>query len=118
MAGLERKQFSSPDETRTSAGGKGKVDVVTVGQFQIGRGVFEPGWGWSSEDVKASVGTESCNAVHAGFILQGRMAIRMDDGSEIEYGPGDAFYIPAGHHAWVVGDEPCVMIDIAGNPHV
>ena len=117
MAGLERKQFEFPDETRRSAGGKGKVDIVTVGQFQIGRGVFEPGWQWSKH-VKAAVDTESCHAVHAGFIQQGQMAVRMDDGSELVYGPGDVFYIPAGHILWVVGEEQCIMIDITGNPHV
>jgi quercetin dioxygenase-like cupin family protein len=117
MAGLERKRFDSPDETRTSAGGKGRVDVVTVGQFQIGRGTFEPGWRWS-EHVRPSSSAESCHAVHAGCILQGRMAVRTDAGEEMEYEPGDAFYIPGGHNLWVVGDEPCIMIDITGNAHV
>ena len=42
------------------------------------------------------------------------MAVRMDDGSEVEYGPGDAVYIPPGHDAWIVGDEPCVMLDVTG----
>ena len=117
MAGLERKRFQSPDETRTSLGGKGRVDIVTVGQFQLGRGVFEPGWRWS-DHVRPSTGTESCHAVHAGCILQGRMAVRTDDGNEIEYGPGDAFYIPGGHDSWIVGDEQCIMIDITANMHV
>jgi quercetin dioxygenase-like cupin family protein len=117
MAGLERKQFEAPDETRTSGGGKGKVDIVTVGPFQIGRGVFQPGWRWS-EHVQPAAGTESCHAVHAGFILQGRMAVKMDDADELVYEPGDAFYIPAGHILWVVGDEACIMIDITGNSHV
>jgi quercetin dioxygenase-like cupin family protein len=38
----------------------------------------------------------------------------MDDGSQIEGGPGDAAVIPPAHNAWVVGDEPCVMIDFTG----
>ena len=25
-------------------------------------------------------------------------------------GPGSVFVIPAGHDAWVVGDEPCVIV--------
>jgi hypothetical protein len=36
----------------------------------------------------------------------------MDDGSELEFGPGDAHVVSPGHDAWVVGDEPCVIIDI------
>ena len=35
----------------------------------------------------------------------------MDDGTEVEGGPGDTVVIPPGYNAWVVGDEPCVMID-------
>jgi hypothetical protein len=38
----------------------------------------------------------------------------MDDGSEVEGGPCDAAIIPPGHNAWVVGDEPCVMVDFTG----
>jgi hypothetical protein len=38
----------------------------------------------------------------------------MDNGSESEIGPGDVATIPPGHDAWIVGDEPCVMIDFGG----
>ena len=34
----------------------------------------------------------------------------MDDGTEAE----GVAVIPPGHNAWVVGDEPCVMIDFIG----
>ena len=27
----------------------GHLDVVTLGDFTIGRGVFEPGWRWSND---------------------------------------------------------------------
>ncbi len=42
------------------------------------------------------------------------MVVRMDDGEEVEYGPGDAFYMPPGHDAWIVGDAPCVLLDVTG----
>jgi hypothetical protein len=38
----------------------------------------------------------------------------MDDGSEAEFGPGEVSLLPPGHDAWVVGDEPVVVIDIGG----
>ena len=41
----------------------------------------------------------------------------MDDGSELEFGPGDVVAIPPGHDGWVVGDEPCVVLDFAGMEH-
>jgi len=42
------------------------------------------------------------------------MGIKMDDGSETEIGPGDVVSIPPGHDAWIVGDEPFVVIDFQG----
>ena len=76
--------------------GKGRVDLLGVGQLQIGRGVFEPGWRWS-EHVKPLAGTDSRQAAHTGYVPQGRMAVRMDDADELEYGQGDAFYLPSNY---------------------
>jgi hypothetical protein len=36
------------------------------------------------------------------------MRVKMDDGTEEEFGPGDVGYLPPGHNAWVVGSEPFV----------
>jgi hypothetical protein len=44
----------------------------------------------------------------------GRLHVIMDDGSEAEFGPGDVSLLPPGHDAWVVGDEPAIVIDISG----
>jgi quercetin dioxygenase-like cupin family protein len=109
---LEAKSLDSPDETRPFVD-KGKADIVTVGGVTVGRGVFEPGWRWS-EHVKPLAGTDSCQAAHTGYILSGRMGVAMDDGSEAEVGPGEAFVISPGHDAWTVGDEPCVALDFSG----
>jgi quercetin dioxygenase-like cupin family protein len=106
---MEVKNLGTPDETRPFAA-KGQAQVVNVGGTTIVRGTFEPGWRWS-EHVKPIVGTDSCQAAHTGYIVAGRMRIRMDDGTEAEVGPGDAGRIEPGHDAWVVGDEACVFID-------
>ena len=42
------------------------------------------------------------------------MRVKMDDGSEEEFGPGDVGYVAAGHNAWIIGNEPCVAIDFTG----
>jgi hypothetical protein len=42
------------------------------------------------------------------------MQVRMNDGTEAEFGPGDAHYVSPGHDAWVVGEEPLVVIDFTG----
>ena len=44
----------------------------------------------------------------------GRIKVVMGDGTEEEFGPGDAAVIPPGHNAWVVGNEPVVGIDFIG----
>ena len=109
VKGIEVKSFDKPDETRQFEG-KGHADVVNVGGRTIGKGTFEPGWRWS-ENVKPIAGTDSCQVSHLGYVVSGRMAVRMDDGSEGEVGAGDVVAIPPGHDAWVVGDEPCVLVD-------
>lgn len=39
----------------------------------------------------------------------------MDDGEHVEIGPNEVFDVPPGHDAWVVGDEPAVLLDFLGN---
>ena len=38
----------------------------------------------------------------------------MDDGTEVKINPGDVTSIPAGHDAWIEGDESYVGIDFQG----
>ncbi len=38
----------------------------------------------------------------------------MDDGTEFVAGPGNVTALPSGHDAWVVGDEPVIVIDWFG----
>ncbi len=106
---MEVKSFDSPDEVRQFEG-NGKADVVTIGGRAVGRGTFEPGWRWS-ENVKPIAGTDSCQTSHLGYVMSGRMRVKMDDGTEQEVGPGNVVAIPPGHDAETVGDEPCVMLD-------
>ena len=39
------------------------------------------------------------------------MAIDGIHGTELEAHPGDVVALPHGHDAWVVGDQPVVVID-------
>ena len=93
MAGVESRDFDSPDETRTPD--KTQVDLVRMGAATVGRFAFEPGWRWS-ECVKPVAGTESCQARHVGVVNAGRLAIKHEDGSEVEIGPGEAYVIEPG----------------------
>jgi hypothetical protein len=80
---LQKKNLDSPDETRTF------------------------------ENVKPIVGTDSCQVLHTGYQVSGRLHVRLEDGTEEEVGPGEAYVVPPGHDAWVVGDEPVVSIDMS-----
>ena len=109
---MQKKIMKSPDETRFFD--KGKVEVATLSNgVTIGRAYFEPGWSWE-KSVKPIVKTKSCEAPHTQYVISGKMRIRMDDGSEEEFGPGDVGYVPPGHNAWIVGNEPFAAIDFTG----
>jgi quercetin dioxygenase-like cupin family protein len=112
MPSLERKRFDDPDETRAFQD-KGRVEILNIGGGVVGRAIFEPGWKWS-DHVRPIAGTDSCQAAHVGYVVSGRQTIRMDDGTELEIGPGDVVSIPAGHDGWTVGNEACVVLDFAG----
>jgi quercetin dioxygenase-like cupin family protein len=107
----EHKGFGAPDDVREFP--RGKAEILTIGGGEVGRMVFEPGWRWS-EHLKDIAGTHSCEAPHFQYHVSGRLAIRMDDGTEFVAEPGDVTSLPSGHDAWVVGDQPAVVIDWYG----
>jgi class 3 adenylate cyclase len=110
MPRLQRKSFSHPDEVRRFP--NGHTDIVELDETAIARFAMDPGWRWS-HDVAPLVGTSSCQLRHLGYVISGRLHILMNDGTEIEFQPGDAYEIPPGHDGWVVGDEPWHTIEFA-----
>ena len=111
MAKIEVKSFRAPDEVRKFE--KGQVELVKVGDVTIGRGTFEPGWKWSTH-VKPLAKTKSCEAPHFQYQIAGTMKVVMDDGTTRECKAGDVSLLPSGHDAWVVGNEPVVVVDFQG----
>jgi len=105
MAGVEKRGFDSPDETRTPD--KMEVHVVRLGGTTATRFTMEPGWTWATS-VKPVAGTDSCQHHHIGVAQSGRMRVTHDDGTVVEIGPGDAYVIQPGHNAEIVGDEQFV----------
>ena len=108
---MEVKSLNSPDEVRVFD--KGKLELINIGGAAIGRAVFEPGWRWSTS-VKPLVNTKSCEAPHFQYHISGTLKIVMDDGTEKECKAGDVSLLPSGHDAWVVGNEPVVVVDFQG----
>jgi quercetin dioxygenase-like cupin family protein len=111
MRTIEIKSLNSPDETRSFE--RGKLELVKIGGISVGRGIFEPGWRWSKH-VKPIAKTKSCEAPHFQYHVSGTLKIVMDDGTEKECRAGDVSLLPPGHDAWVVGDEPVVVVDFQG----
>src|SRR5271165_5829734 len=107
----EHKSFRAPDETREFP--HGHAEILSIGGGVVGRLVCEPGWRWS-DHVKPIAGTASCEAPHFQYHVSGQLAILMDDGTELRAGPGDVTSLPSGHDAWVVGEEPVVVVDWSG----
>jgi hypothetical protein len=111
MAEIKKRAFSVPDEKRSFD--KGRLELVTLGGVTFGRATFQPGWKWSSS-IKPLVHTKSCKASHLQYHVSGRIRVRLENGTEDEFGPGEVSLLPPGHDAWVVGNEPAVVIDLSG----
>jgi hypothetical protein len=115
MSGIAVRNVNAPDERR-SLGGRGTGRVLEVDEHVVMYATYEPGWRWS-EDVKPVVQTDKCEVTHVLYCISGRLMVVHDDGSEAEIGPGDVAVIEPGHDAWVVGDEPCVVVDFGAYRH-
>jgi hypothetical protein len=114
MSGYERKDLGKPDEVRTFD--KGRLELVNIRGGVVGRLVLEPGWRWS-ESVKPLAGTEWCEAPHFQYHASGRLRVITDKGEEFDAGPGEVTSLPSGHDAYVVGNEPAVIVDFQGATH-
>ncbi len=88
MSSIEVKSFDNPDESNTSFN--------------------------NAQDIKPTVGTDSCKAKHLGVIVSGAVCAKHDDGTELTYKAGDAYSIDPGHDGWVVGDKPAVVYEFHG----
>jgi class 3 adenylate cyclase len=107
---MQKRSFKNATDVRVV--GHGRFDVVNLDETAVGRIEFMPGWRWSI-DAKPKVGGTSCQIRHLGAALSGVLHIVADDGLEMELRGGDAYEIPPGHDAWVIGDEPYTAIEFA-----
>jgi hypothetical protein len=108
MPGLTTKSFNLPDEHRTPE--RTAVDVVHLGTQHVARLTFQPGWHWS-EHVAPLAATTSCQLRHVGAVQSGRLHVVHADGGEADVSVGDAYVFEPGHDAWVVGDDPVVVLE-------
>jgi hypothetical protein len=105
------RSLDSPDEVQDLAANC-RASVAHLPGATVKRIEHESGWRWSVDNAPAA-GTPLCGSSHVGYVLAGQLAVRLADGQEAVFRSGDAFVIPPGHDAWVVGDVPCVTLDMA-----
>jgi hypothetical protein len=87
------------------------VDVAKVGSGRVKRSIYPVGFRWS-KDMAPQVGTDRCGFLHVGFLARGSVAGEYEDGCTFEFTAPAAVVIEPGHDAWVVGDEPAVLIEV------
>ena len=97
------KSFDKPDEHVTKGGVD--IDVLQIGDMKVRRATYPSGWKFSTH-----MGATKCQDTHVGYTESGHLSVELSDGTRLELGPGSVFVIPAGHDAWVVGDEPCTIV--------
>lgn len=110
MARLQARSFDGSEDIRPFP--NGSTRVVQVGETVVGFGVYQPGWRWS-QDMPGVAGSPTCQLHHIGYSISGRLHAVTDAGEELDIGPNSVYEIPAGHDAWVLGDEPFVTLDWA-----
>ena len=110
MAGVVRGSLDEPSETRTFD--KGMIELAKIGDTTVGRYTFEPGWRWS-DSVKPIVGTDLCQNHHVGVAVAGRMSIEIQGNDPVVIAAGEAYDIPPGHDASVVGDDAFVGLEFS-----
>jgi hypothetical protein len=87
-----------------------QVDISKAGNVRVKRMIYPPGFNWDA-NLKAVVGTDLCMHAHVGFMAKGQINVRFADGCVVEYKAPQFVAVEPGHHGYVVGDEPAVLIE-------
>lgn len=98
----QKKSFDDPDSVDDSA--LGLTKIVRIGAITFRRRVINPGCRI----------TESYEDRHIHLQFTGRTRVRMHNGAEEEYGPGEVGDIPPGYESWVVGNKRATIVEITG----
>jgi len=112
MGRIERKSVLEPDEVRDLP--SITLNLLRVGSLGLGYATVQPGFRWSTH-LRKENDDPLCQIHHLQLLLSGRFAVEMDDGEYVEIEPNEIFDVPPGHDAWVVGDEPAILLDFLGN---
>ena len=98
-----------PGADHQEAGGV-QLDVARAGNGRVKRAIYPPGFRWS-KNMKPIVGTPQCLHAHVGFLARGHVSGEYADHCAFDFVAPRVIVIEPGHDAWVVGDEPAVVIE-------
>lgn len=87
-----------------------RVEITRAGDGRIRRVTYPPGFRWS-RDMQRTVGGESCQHTHVGFLVEGAIEIQYTDGCRVAFSAPQPVIIEAGHDGWVTGEGAAVMIE-------
>ena len=99
MQGAERREI-----------GGVRLDIARAGSGRVKRVVYPPGFRWSAQ-MKAIVGGDLCMHAHVGFLARGQVHVQYADGCVQEFNAPQVVAVEPGHDAWVVGEEPAILIE-------
>ena len=85
------------------------TDTITAGGARVKRLIYPAGTRWSTQ-IKPIIGGDYCMHAHVGFLARGHLRGEYADGCGFDYSAPAGVLIEPGHDAWVVGDEPAVLI--------
>jgi quercetin dioxygenase-like cupin family protein len=111
MARLQAKVFDTEGDPHAFS--NGLAQILKLGEATVARAVYEPGWRWTT-DMREVTGNQTCQLHHLAYAISGELHVLTDEGRTLEVKPGSVYEIPPGHDAWVVGDEPVVVVDWYG----
>jgi uncharacterized cupin superfamily protein len=60
------------------------------------------------------VHTEWCEVPRFQYLVSGILHMKKEDGTKFDLKEGDVSFLPSSRDAWVVGNEPAVLIDWHG----
>ena len=87
-----------------------QLDIVPAGAARVKRMIYPPGFRWSVS-MKPVARTELCLHGHVGFLARGRLRFQFADGRTADFAAPQVVAVEPGHDAWVVGEEPAVLIE-------
>lgn len=67
--------------------------------------------GFDLDRLLAGLPNDRCPCPHWGYLIEGRMIVKYEDGTQEEITAGDVYYTPPGHTAVI--EEDCVSVDFS-----